>query len=117
MGIEEDTLDLIKKNKEGIYQNVLWKELEIDSRKCSRIVTKLEKDGKITREKATANGSNTYLIKATSTDEKTFELLLSGDMFSPCTGCRLACQPESCEALTEWILNLDAEKQGEDAKS
>lgn len=117
MGIEEDTLDLITKNKEGIYQNVLWKELDIDSRKCSRIVAKLLKEGKITREKATANGSNTYLIKATSPEKKTFELLLSGNMFSPCTGCRLACQPESCEALTKWILHLREEKQEEEAKT
>ncbi len=117
MGIEEETLDLIKKNKEGVYQNILWKELEIDSRKCSRVVAKLLKEEKITREKATTNGSNTYLIKATSPDKQTFELLLSGDRFSPCTGCRLACQPESCELLTEWILNIGAEKQGEEAKS
>ncbi|MDK2891842.1 Lrp/AsnC family transcriptional regulator [Methanohalophilus sp.] len=117
MGIEEDTLDLIKKNKDGIYQNALWKELDIDSRKCSRIVAKLLKEGKITREKATVNGSNTYLIRATSPEKKNFKLLLAGNMFSPCTGCRLACQPESCEALTEWILHLDEEKDGQEAKT
>lgn len=117
MGTEEEALNLIRKNKEGVYQNALWKELGIDSRKCSRIVTKLEKEGKITREPATSNGSKTYLIKITAPVKQSYDLLLAGDMFSPCTGCRLACQPESCELLSEWILHLVEEKRREEAKS
>jgi DNA-binding Lrp family transcriptional regulator len=117
MGTEEDALDLIRRNKEGVYQNALWKELGIDSRKCSRIVTKLLKDDRITREEAISNGSKTYLIKATAPDRQSFDLLMAGSMFSPCTGCRLACQPESCEPLTEWILRLIEEKRLEEAKT
>lgn len=109
MGIEETALEVIRKCEDGVFQNQLWKELDIDSRKCSRIISKLLKDGLITREPAVDNGARTFLIRTTRKEEPSFELLLSGDMFSPCAGCRDACQPESCEKLTAWVLNLSQE--------
>jgi hypothetical protein len=43
-----------------------------------------------------------------------FELLMAGEVFSPCAGCRDACQPESCAKLTFWVMNLEkGEEQGE----
>ncbi len=44
MGIEETALEVISKHEEGVFQNKLWKELDIDSRKCSRVIAKLLKD-------------------------------------------------------------------------
>lgn len=106
MTIEDTALETIGKNEDGIFQNHLWKELEIDSRKCSRVVAKLLKDGLITREPAVDNGARTYLLKVVRKEENNFELLLVGDMFSPCAGCRDACQPEYCGKITVWIMNL-----------
>ena len=110
MGIEETALEVISKHEEGVFQNKLWKELDIDSRKCSRVIAKLLKDGLITRESAVDNGARTFLLKVAHKEEPCFELLLSGEMFSPCAGCRDACQPESCERLTAWVLNLSEDK-------
>lgn len=109
MGIEETALEVISKHEDGVFQNKLWKELDIDSRKCSRVISKLLKDGLITREPAVDNGARTFLLKTAHKEEPFFELLLSGEMFSPCAGCRDACQPESCEKLTAWVLNLPQE--------
>ena len=109
MDIEEKLLKLIKSKKKGILQNELWKTAKIDSSKCSRIVAKLEKEGKISREHAD-KGSKTFLIRYISEKKektKNFKLLLIGDMFSPCTGCPLECVPEKCITLSEWVSCLE----------
>lgn len=111
MTIEEKTLGHIRSQKEGVFQNQLWKDLEIDSRKCSRIIKKLVDAGEITRESAVSNGARTYLIKASAPKEESYDLLLAGDMFSPCTGCRAACQPEYCPLLHQWVDNLIKKEQ------
>lgn len=112
MDIEERILDLIKSSEEGILQKELWKLVEIDRRKCSRIVDKLNKEGKITREPETSKGSRTYRIKFIEHKVKKprdFKLLLVGDRFSPCAGCSLECVPEHCQPLSEWIFYLSEE--------
>ncbi|MDV0447133.1 hypothetical protein MsAg5_10080 [Methanosarcinaceae archaeon Ag5] len=104
---EQEVLDVIKRDKNGIYQNEIWKELEFDSRKCSRIIKKLLDAGLVIREKAVYNGTQTYLLKANAEEvEKNFEVLMVNDIFSPCTGCSGECRPEYCPALTFWIINL-----------
>ncbi len=106
MDIEEKLLKLIKSKKKGILQNELWKAAKIDSSKCSRILARLEKEGKISREPS----DRTYIIKyAKEKKEKTkdFRLLLIGDIFSPCTGCALECVPEQCVTLSEWVCRLE----------
>ncbi|SFM32084.1 helix-turn-helix transcriptional regulator [Methanolobus profundi] len=114
MSIEETALKIIRDSKEGVFQNELWKVLEIDSRKCSRVVSKLLDDDLITREQAVSNGARTYLLKVKEEEKPCFDLLMSGEMFSPCAGCRDACQPESCEKITAWVANIsDDEKAGE----
>lgn len=64
MEIEEQIMKLITSRKKGILQNELWKKAEIDRRKCSRIIEKLEKEGKIIREEETDKSVRTYRIKA-----------------------------------------------------
>lgn len=114
MSIEETALNIIRDSKEGVFQNELWKVLEIDSRKCSRVVSKLLDEDLIIREQAVSNGARTYLLKVKKEEKPCFNLLLSGEMFSPCAGCRDACQPESCEKLTAWVENINLnEKSGE----
>ena len=113
MEIEEKTLKLISESKDGVFQNELWKMLEIDSRKCSRVITKLMNADLIYRESAVNNGARTYLIKVVAPEEESFDLLLAGEMFSPCAGCRLACQPEICELLSTWVNQLNLEDEVE----
>lgn len=110
MDIEETLLKLVKSRKKGIPQNELWKKAKIDSSKCSRLVARLEKEGKISRTPELINGSRTYLIKPVQKKEinRNFKLLLNGDMFSPCTGCILECEPEQCAPLSEWVYCLES---------
>jgi len=128
---EEAVLNLIKGNPLGYCQNALWKELDIDSRKCSRIVKKLLDAGLITRENTVVSGSRTYLLKAVGVEKQNnYELLVAGEVFSPCTGCLgkcipaskalsilsrgnyksaltgFTCVPEECPELTDWITEL-----------
>ncbi|GFO97138.1 hypothetical protein ig2599ANME_1338 [groundwater metagenome] len=114
METEEIVLKLIKSRKNGILQNELWKKAEIDRRKCSRIVDKLEKEGKIVREHESTGGIRTYRIRLAEKMEKEkvrdFRLLLVRDMFAPCTGCTIECAPEQCIPLSEWVFHLIEEK-------
>jgi len=63
MDIEEKLLKLIKSRKNGLLQSELWKKAKIDSSKCSRLVAKLEKEGKISREPYSEDGARTFLLK------------------------------------------------------
>ena len=114
MDAEEIALNIIRKHRDGIFQNKLWKEMGIDSRKCSRIVAKLLEEGRITRESGVSNGSRTYLLKVSDDSKPSCDLLLAVDEFSPCAGCRDACHPERCLKLTEWIsIIIKNEKHSE----
>src|SRR5659263_86315 len=104
MDIEEKILKLIKSKTNGILQNELWKTAKIDSSKCSRIVSKLEKDGLISREQDSSKGSKTYLIKSIEKKQekvKNYKLLLIAAISSPCTGFSIECVPEQCILLSE----------------
>lgn len=116
MDLEEEAYNIIRRHKDGVFQNVIWKELDIDSRKCSRIIKKLLDKDLIVREVGVSNGARTYLLKAKEEVKEKYDLLLSGEMFSACTGCTGDCAPEYCGKLSEWIGNLmveEAEKSGE----
>ncbi|MCK5661767.1 MAG: Lrp/AsnC family transcriptional regulator [Methanosarcinales archaeon] len=119
--IYETTLELLNKTPAGIVQSSLWKQLEIDSRKCTRIVKKLLDDGKVTREPATSNGSSTYLIRSVDVDipepvvtkqsslelDEKYELLFdSKNEFEPCVSCTHDCTPSGCISLGRWIAAL-----------
>ncbi len=106
MNIEETALNVIRAQPDGVFQNQLWKMLDIDSRKCSRVISKLLVDELIVREQAVSNGARTFLLKVKEGKRPTFELLMAGEVFSPCAGCRDACQPENCEKLTYWVMHL-----------
>jgi DNA-binding Lrp family transcriptional regulator len=110
MDLEEEAYNIIRRHKEGVFQNVIWKELDIDSRKCSRIIKKLLDRDLIIREVGVSNGARTYLLKAKEEVKEKYDLLLSGEMFSSCTGCTFDCEPEYCGRLSEWIGNLMAKE-------
>ena len=60
----DEALKLIQSKPEGILQSELWKELGVDSRKCSLIVKKLEESGLIDRSEFKKDGIKTYLLRA-----------------------------------------------------
>ena len=61
--ISEKALDLISSIPGGVLQSELKRMLQVESSKCSKIVTRLEKSGLIKRQKASLNGARTYLLK------------------------------------------------------
>ena len=104
---EAEALELIKSRPEGILQSELWKELDVDSRKCSRIVKKLEEDGLIDRIESKKGGTKTYLLKAKTTAKTVNPSdLLAGDELIPCIGCDLECIVEECHPLIDWMYQL-----------
>lgn len=103
--VEKEALDVIRGSRE-VYQSQLWKELDISSRKASRVVSSLEEKDLIEREEATYDGHRTYLLKSPLPD---YSLLLAGDMLSPFVG-NDDLDPVESDAFTQWILELAAEK-------
>lgn len=99
---ERAGLELVRESG-GIYQSEFWKELDVSSRKGSRIVSSLAEQGLVRREEAVYNGHNTYFIKPAPQDLD-FSLLMAGDMLSPFVG-EEEVDPQS-DAFSQWIMNL-----------
>ncbi len=101
----DEGLKLIQSKPEGILQSELWKELGVDSRKCSRIVKKLEESGLIERVDFKKDGIKTYLLRAKQQPVNPGNLL-AGDELIPCIGCELECVVEECHPLMDWMYQL-----------
>jgi len=101
----DEGLKLIQSRPEGILQSELWKELGVDSRKCSRIVKKLEESGLIDRVDFKKDGIKTYLLRAKQQPVNPSDLL-AGDELIPCIGCELECVVEECHPLMDWMYQL-----------
>jgi Lrp/AsnC family leucine-responsive transcriptional regulator len=101
----DEALQLIQSKPEGILQSELWKKLGVDSRKCSRIVKKLEEGGLIERLDFKKEGIKTYLLRARQQPVNPEELL-AGDELIPCIGCELECVVEECHPLMDWMYQL-----------
>ena len=59
--LQEKALDLIGSRSDGIFQSDLRRLLSIDSSRCSKMISRMQRSGLIFREKVPA--SSTYLIK------------------------------------------------------
>jgi hypothetical protein len=99
---ERAGLELIRETG-GIHQSNFWKELDVSSRKGSRIVESLYEQGLIQREEAVYEGHNTYFIAPVARDLD-FALLMAGDMLSPFIG-EEEIDPQS-DAFSQWVMNL-----------
>jgi hypothetical protein len=99
-------LELIRETG-GIHQSRFWKELEVSSRKGSRIVDTLNEYELIEREQSVYEGHNTYYLKPTAQDLD-FSLLMAGDQLSPFVGDEDA-DPHS-DAFSQWVMNLAYEE-------
>ena len=101
----DEAMKLIQSKPEGILQSELWKELGVDSRKCSRIVKKLEDDKLISRTEFRKDGIKTYLLHARQMPVNPSDLL-AGDELIPCIRCELECIVEECHPLMDWMYQL-----------
>jgi len=108
--IKERVIEYLRSKPEGAYQKDIWKDLGIDSRSCSRVLLKLEKEGVIKREKVVANGTVTYRITLVSDGDESIISVISR-FLPPCIGCREECEPERCEALEIWVRKVFDERR------
>ncbi|KUG20434.1 MAG: winged helix-turn-helix transcriptional regulator [Methanomicrobiaceae archaeon] len=110
--LAEEALNLIQSHRQGILQSELWKQLNIDSRKCSRIVKRLLDAGQIERIEFRNEGIKTYLLRAKKKAADP-SLILAGCEILPCIRCELECIPEECPLLLDWIYQLALEEYEE----
>uniref|UniRef100_A0A7C2NF58 Lrp/AsnC family transcriptional regulator n=1 Tax=Archaeoglobus fulgidus TaxID=2234 RepID=A0A7C2NF58_ARCFL len=107
----------ILQERGSILQKDLWKELNIDSSKCSRILRKLEKEGLIRRVEVVVDGVKTFKIvsaKAEEVEEEPEELDLKAVLermeevagYPPCFACtEVECDARECIKLEVWFLS------------
>ncbi|AFK18814.1 MarR family transcriptional regulator [Haloferax mediterranei ATCC 33500] len=103
---ERAGLELIREAG-GIHQSDFWKELDISSRKGSRIAEVLESLGLIKRTQTVYSGHTTYYLEPAARDLE-FSLLMAGDMLSPLIG-----EEEinaNSNAFSQWLMNLAYEE-------
>ncbi|MGB9985831.1 helix-turn-helix transcriptional regulator [Salarchaeum japonicum] len=102
--VERRAVELVHETG-GIHQSDFWKELDVSSRKGSRIASKLEEYGLVEREETVYNGNTTYYLEPVINEaDLDFSLLMAGDMLSPFVG-EEELDPQS-DAFSQWILNL-----------
>lgn len=108
-GLTEDELRGLALIREtgGIHQSDFWKELDVSSRKGSRIVDALLDNELLNREETVYNGHNTYYLTPTAKDLD-FSLLMAGDMLSPFVGDEEV-DPQS-DIFSQWVMNLAYEE-------
>ena len=99
---ERSGLELVR-DSGGIYQSEFWKELDVSTRKVSRIVESLLEKELIDREEAVYEGHRTYFLSPTARDLE-FSLLMAGDMLSPFVGEEDI--DSRSDAFSQWIMNL-----------
>ena len=95
-------LELIRETG-GIHQSDFWKELDVSSRKGSRIAEALQDAGLIQRNEAVYNGHNTYYLEPAARDLD-FSLLMAGDMLSPFIGEEEI--DSQSDAFSQWLMTL-----------
>ena len=104
--VEQQALELVRETG-GIHQSDFWKELDVSSRKGSRIAEKLLERELIQREETVYQGHNTYLLLPTAKDLD-FSLLMAGDMLSPFIGEEEV--DANSDSFTQWLMNLAYEE-------
>jgi len=102
---EEDALKVIQQKPEGVLQSDLWKILDVDSRKCSRIVKKLLDSGQIERVEFRKNGIRTFILRAHRMPVDPGQLL-AGEELIPCIACDIECNVIECPKLLDWMYQL-----------
>jgi len=99
---ERGGLSLIRETG-GIHQSDFWKELDVSSRKGSRIAEALAEDDLIQREETVYDGHNTYYLTPAPRDLD-FSLLMAGDQLSPFIGDEEV--DAHTDTFSQWVMNL-----------
>jgi predicted transcriptional regulator len=122
--LQEKVLQYVKDNPDGVLQNQLGIELELDSKKCSKIIRRLVELGQVQRSWEKTGSVRTYRIFYNSdgakpktklkhrSDPELKKLSIAGDEVFPCLGCSQypeECNPIHCQTLDAWVYLLDAE--------
>ena len=106
--VEREGLELIRTTG-GIHQSDFWKELDVDSRKGSRIIDKLEEMGLVERSETVYDGHKTYLVTPIlDPRDLDFSLLMAGDQLSPFVGDE-EIDPQG-DAFSQWVMTLAYEE-------
>jgi len=101
---EETALELIARER-GIHQSEFWKEMDISSRKGSRLVESLEEKGQVEREESVYEGHTTYFIEPiVDPTDLEFSLLMADNMLSPFVGDDEI--DANSDKLTQWVMTL-----------
>lgn len=114
--IRDEVLRIVRE-KGGVLQKDLWKELNIDSSKCSRILRKLEKEGLVKRLEVVVGGVKTFkivpveLLEERKNDELDLKKVLERSSYAtslpPCFAClEKDCEVQNCLKLEAWFLSL-----------
>ena len=123
--LDTRAITLIRSKRTGVLQNDLWKELEISSRDCTRLLVRLLDAGLVTRSQDKNGSSRTYRVcavvqakmagvsKGAEADESVDEclefdpmLLMAGESIVPCVACSDECNVAECPMLEEWVYDL-----------
>ena len=99
---ERAGLELIRETG-GIHQSDFWKQLDVSSRKGSRIVDALANKELIQREETVYEGHNTYHLTPAPRDLD-FSLLMAGDQLSPFIGDEEV--DARGDAFSQWVMSL-----------
>ena len=106
--VEREGLELIRTTG-GIHQSDFWKELDVSSRKGSRIINKLEDMELVERTETVYEGHTTYHITPVlDPRDLDFSLLMAGDLLSPFVGDE-EIDPQS-DAFSQWVMTLAYEE-------
>ena len=87
----------------GIHQSDFWKELDVGSRKGSRIAESLTEQDLIQREETVYDGHNTYHLTPAPRDLD-FSLLMAGDQLSPFIGDEEV--DAHSDTFSQWAMSL-----------
>ena len=99
----DSTYAFICKQEDGILQSNIWKELDMDSKTCSKVLKELEDTKRITRTKE----KGTYRVKGKIVPKKlNVSLLMAGNSIVPCVACTEECDVPTCKLLEDWIYDL-----------
>lgn len=109
--LEKRILDIVAASGDaGVLQRDIWHLLNVDSRRGSKIIKRLEKIGLLSRESIVYKGRKVYLLKPTQKLRQIPKLPASLDTI-PCFYCPLlvVCGEMSrilsCEKMNKWLLD------------
>jgi hypothetical protein len=110
--LEKRILDIVSASGDaGVLQRDIWHLLNIDSRRGSKLIKRLERMGLISREVIVHRGRKVYLLKPTPKLRQIPKLPSELDSI-PCFYCPLlpVCTGElskilTCEKLNRWLLD------------